>query len=290
MKREDKIAFMALKLAEGWKDIEIRSHIETPKRTYFYWKSLMKQGKQALLAHKQKPGPKLRFFVHAAEARRIQVWRKTYGWGPTKIEGHLKQHYQLHIPHNRIHQLLKEKGLNKPIGQPRKTWGKKRWGRKHSMSLWQGDWKDVNTEYNPMLTFYDDHSRFIAASRRFAESTMENSIKLLEQAFKRHGVPEQILTDRGSQFWNNKGEGPTDFTQCIEEHGATHIKASKGRPTTCGKIENFHGCYDKEIWITKGNHAKFVQYWNYKRPNGTIGYLFPVEVFRRDRKSATNSG
>ena len=290
MKREDKIAFVVLKLTEGWRDIEIRNSIEISKRTYFYWKSLIKEGKHAVLAHKQNPGPKPIFHVNAGDIRRIQIWRKTYGWGPAKIEGHLEQHYNVHIPHNRIHQLLKEKGLNKPIRQPRKTWGKKRWEREHSMSLWQGDWKDINSPYKPMLTFYDDHSRFITASSKFSEATMENSIKLLELAFKKHGVPEQILTDRGTQFWNNRGEGPTDFTQFIEEHGAIHIKASKARPTTCGKIENFHGCYDQEIWVTKGDHAKFIRYWNYKRPNGAINYLYPIEVFKKDRKGATNSG
>lgn len=290
MRRENKIAFLRVKLLEGWKDIDIRRRIEIPRSTYFYWKDLIKQGNYTSLVNKQKPGPKSQFYIDPVNARRIQTWRKTYGWGPTKIEGHLDQHYKIHIPHNKIHQLLKDKGLNKPIGQPRKTWGKKRWERKHSMSLWQGDWKDVNSPHNPMLTFYDDHSRFITASRRFPEATMENSIKLLERAFKRYGIPEQILTDRGSHFWNNKGEGPTDFTQLIKDSGAMHIKASKARPTTCGKIENFHGCYDQEIWVTKGDHAKFVRYWNYRRPNGAINYLYPIEVFKKDRKSPTNSG
>jgi len=158
------------------------------------------------------------------------------------------------------------------------------------MSLWQGDWKDVNSPVNPMLTFYDDRSRYVVASRRYPEATMENTIKLLEYAFRKHGKPEQVLTDRGVQFWNNLGEDPTAFTQTCIDNDVEHIKSSKGRPTTCGKIENFHGCYDAEVWITKGDHGKFVRYWNHKRPNGAIGYLYPVEVFYRDRKGAINSG
>lgn len=290
MKREDKIAFIRVKLLEGWKDIEIRNTIEVPKRTYFYWKSIIEHGNYASLVNKQKPGPKPRFFVDSTNAKRIQIWRKSYGWGPTKLEGHLKAHYQTHIPHNKIHQLLIAKDLNKPIGKPRKTWGKKRWERLHSMSLWQGDWKDINTEFDPMLTFYDDHSRFVVASRRFAEATTENVIRLAEQAFRRHGFPEQILTDHGTQFTNNGGEGPTAFEKLCRDNGIQTITSSIKRPTTCGKIENFHGRYDAEIWVTKGNHAKFMRYWNYKRPCGAIGYLYPVEVFYRDMKGATNSG
>jgi transposase InsO family protein len=225
------------------------------------------------------------------DAKRIQVWRKAYGWGPTKIEGHLNAHYQKHIPHNRIYQLLKEKKLNKPIGKPRKTWGKKRWERLHSMTLWQVDWKDINTEFDPMLTFYDDHSRYVTGSKRFTEATMSNTIKLAKRTFKRHGIPEQMLSDNGSQFTNNRSDELTEFEQLCVDFGIQVIHSTKQRPTTLGKLENFHGCYDAEIWVTKGNHAKFVRYWNNKRPCGAIDYLYPVEVFYRDRKKTPiNSG
>lgn len=290
MERKNKIAFIRVKLLEGWTDKQIRTHLGIPERTYFYWKSRMQEGYEALI-RRQKPGPKPRFSMDPTSARRIQFWRKTYGWGPAKIEGHLDQHYHIHIPHNRIYRLLVQKDLNKPIGEPRKTWGKRRWERAHSMSLWQTDWKDINTEFDPMLTFYDDHSRFVVASQRFKEATMENTIALARSAFMRHGVPEQILSDHGSQFTNNRGESLTEFELFCKENGVQTILSSVGRPTTCGKIENFHGRYDAEIWVTKGDHAKFMRYWNYKRPCGAIGYLYPVEVFYRDRKgTASNLG
>lgn len=247
MKREDKIAFIRVKLIEGWEDVEIRKEIDIPESTYFLWKSMIKQGKYALLVNKQKPGPKPQFHIDPVYARKIQTWRKTYGWGPTKMEGHLDVHFNTHIPHNKIHQLFIQKGLNKPIGEPRKTWGKKRWEREHSMSLWQVDWKDINTEFDPMLTFYDDHSRFVTASKRFKDATMETTIRLARQAFKRHGIPEQMLSDHGTQFTNNMGEALNDFELFCLDNGVQKILASMGRPTTCGKIENFHGCYDKEI-------------------------------------------
>ncbi|MDI6720812.1 MAG: DDE-type integrase/transposase/recombinase [Candidatus Aenigmarchaeota archaeon] len=290
MDRTSKIAFIRLKLIEGWTDKEIREHLGIPERTYFYWKRRIEED-YANLVNKQKPGPKPQFTIDPTNSRRIQSWRKAYGWGPAKIEGHLNAHYGIHVPHNRIYQLLKEKNLNKPIGYERKVWGKKRWEREHSMTLWQGDWKDINCDdRKPMMTFYDDHSRFVTASRRFDEATMENTIKLLSLAFKKHGFPEQILTDNGSQFTNNRSEELTEFEQFCIDNGIETITSTKNRPTTLGKIENFHGCYDSEIWITKGNHAKFMWYWNNKRPCGAIGYLYPVEVFYRDRETAINSG
>ena len=120
------------------------------------------------------------------------------------------------------------------------------------MSLWQVDWKDINCDNQiPMLTFYDDHSRFVTASRRFEEATMDNTIRLARYAFKRYGLPEQMLSDNGSQFVNNRGEDPTEFEELCTGKGIETIRSTKNRPTTLGKIENFHGCYDSEVWLRK---------------------------------------
>jgi putative transposase len=219
MRREDKIALLRVKLLEGLKDIEIRKAMEVPRSTYFYWKSLIEAGRYAELVNKQKPGPKPRFSIEPTYEKRLLLWRKRYGWGPTKMEGHLDAHHNVHIPHNAIHRLFVRNNMNKPIGEPRRTWGKRRWERLHSMSLWQVDWKDINTEFNPMLTFYDDHSRFVAASKRFTEATMENTIKFAEQAFRKYGTPEQMLSDHGSQFTNNNGENLTEFEQFCLDNG-----------------------------------------------------------------------
>jgi putative transposase len=284
MDRENKIAFVKLKILRGWKDKQILAELDIPRSTYFYWKSMIQHDRYAELVVKKKPGPKPSFSIDPKIQEKLIDWKKQYGWGPVKMEGHLDVHCGIHIPHNKIHRLFRETGLNKAIRQPRKLWGRTRWERDHSMSLWQGDWKDINTEFEPMLTFYDDHSRFVVASKRFSEATSENTIRLVEQAFKSHGKPEQIITDHGSQFANTRSDKPTAFEQFCLNNGVQVIHSSVGRPTTCGKIENFHGRYDAEIWVTGGDHGKFVDYWNNFRPNGAIGYLYPVEVFYRDRK------
>lgn len=291
MNREAKICAIPVRIAQGYTDKEIMYDLDIPKRTFYRWKNRIEKEGHASVARKKKPGPAPQFCMDAVNARRIQIWRKTYGWGPTKIEGHLYAHYGIHIPHNRIRQLFVDKGLNKPIGELRKTWGRKRWERQHSMTLWQGDWKDINADdEKPMMTFYDDHSRFVAASKRFDEAIMENAIKLAGFAFKRYGLPEQILTDNGSQFKNNHGDALTAFEQFCIDSGVQVIHSTKNRPTTLGKLENFIGCYDRGVWITHGNHDRYMTYWNNKRPNGAVGYLYPREVFYRDRKGAINSG
>lgn len=73
MKRENKIAFIQVKLIEGWKDIDIRRTIEVPKRTYFRWKRAIREGNYATLVNKQKPGPKPKFSLNSIDSRRIQI-------------------------------------------------------------------------------------------------------------------------------------------------------------------------------------------------------------------------
>lgn len=285
MNKKFKVCFIVTKLLEGWQDKHIMQAIEVPRRTYFRWKAVIQtQGHSALLLEKPR-GRKPELLPNQRTIDEILKLRRAYGYGPTKIEGHLRAHPIKDIvplPHNRIYRILIEHGLNQPLGCQRRTWGKKRFVRSHAMSLLQADWK-LTQKDEWMLTFLDDHSRFVLASRICADATAENAIAVLRSIGKRFGWPEQILTDRGAQFWNNRSEAPTEFSAFCAEQGVQHIVASKRRPTTIGKVEAFHGCYDAEAWRF-GSHAAYIRYWNWRRPNGAIGYKYPSEVFYADRK------
>lgn len=285
MKRETKIAAIVNRLMQGYADREIRQELEISKSTYFYWKSRIDKDGLAAVMLKQKPGPEPNRAVDPFVRKNALAWRDKYGWGPCKIAGHLRVHHGIEISHHQIYNLLIETKKNKPISYVRRIKGKKRYERMHSMSLLHMDWKDVHKE--PMLTTLDDHSRFVTASKKFSEATMGNSITQLELVIKRFGKPKQILTDRGAQFWNNYSDKPTEFTQFCIDNGIQHIKCSKSSPQANGKLEAFHGCYDAEAWRFK-THDKFIHYWNYKRPHGGIGFLYPYEIFIRD--GPINSG
>ena len=113
--------------------------------------------------------------------------------GPSKIAGHLS-HKGFTIDHNRVYRVICEADLNHPIDRPRRTWGAKRFQREHSNSLWQADFKLCDDDWW-MISFQDDHSRFVTGSVKVWDPTGENAIQLPGMAVKRYGVPEQILTD-----------------------------------------------------------------------------------------------
>jgi len=138
-----------------------------------------------------------------------------------------------------------------------------------------------------MISYLDDHSRFIPGSRIHHNPTAEHAIHLLEASMKRYGKPKQILTDRGTQFYPARGEGPSAFTEFCSGKGIQHIVASVRRPSTIGKIEAFHKAYKYEASMFQ-NHQQFVNYWNYQRPHQGLSYLYPADVYFRDLERDTS--
>jgi transposase InsO family protein len=62
------------------------------------------------------------------------------------------------------------------------------------------DWKQLSTgEW--FLAIMDDASRYITAYGLFTEATTENTLTVLKQAIAQYGCPDEILTDRGTQFY-----------------------------------------------------------------------------------------
>jgi transposase InsO family protein len=84
-------------------------------------------------------------------------------------------------------------------------------------------------------------------------------------------VPEQILTDQGTEFKPARG-GLSQFTEYRMEFGAQHITASKRRPTTIGKIEASRKAYTKEAHLFE-KHWTSIGYYNHTRPHQELNDL-----------------
>jgi putative transposase len=205
---------------------------------------------------------------------RIVKLRERYEWGPKKIAGTLR-HKGYDIDNNQAYKIICQAGLNHPIAAPRKTWGTKRFQREHNNSLWQADFKLCDDDFW-MISYQDDHSRFITGSIKIWNPTGENAMLLLDRAVRKYGVPQQILTDQGTQFKPARG-GISAFRHHCTELGIEHITASVRRPTTCGKIEAFHKAYQVESHLFK-QHWSFIRYYNFTRPHEGIDYLTPAEI------------
>ena len=210
--------------------------------------------------------------------------------GPCKIEGYLKNYGGedvIAVGHNAIHRILIGAGLNNPIEAPRKVWGKRRFERPYSNSSWQSDFKMTETD-EWMVSYLDDHSRYVPGSEIHYNPTSEQAIHLLEDCIHEHGKPDQILTDQGTQYHPARGD-LSAFTEFCNGNGIEHIMASKRKPSTIGKIEAFHKAYGLEAWMFK-NHQEFIHYWNYQRPHQGIDYQYPADIYFIDLNRLTDVG
>lgn len=267
------------KRLQGCSVVEICTSAQISRDMFYrWWNRYQTEGRDGL-KEKARGRPKSSGLDDPLKKKVIRL-RQRYDWGPAKIAGHLN-HKGFKVEHNRVYRIICEAGLNHPVTMPRKTWGKKRFQREHPNSLWQADFKLCNDDYW-MVSFQDDHSRFITGSAKVWSPTGENAITLLEKAVRRFGVPEQVLTDQGTQFKPARGEA-SEFDRRCRELGIEHITASVRRPTTIGKIEAFHKAYEVESYLFK-EHWSFIRYYNYTRPHEALNYLTPAAIYFKDEK------
>jgi putative transposase len=207
------------------------------------------------------------------------------------------QEQRIHLPHNRIHEVLRMTGRAQP--QPAKQLRRKwvRYERAHSMSLWHMDWKQLSTgEW--FLAIMDNASRFIVAYGVHPQATTENTLTILKQAIAKYGCPDEILTDRGSQFYASEGErkekGISQFEQYLADNGIKHILCRVNHPQMNGKLERFYGVLEDKI-IHRAQIAtipEYVHWHNEIKPHLSLNWEnleTPIQAFHRklpeDRKN-----
>jgi putative transposase len=233
----------------------------------------------------KKPG---RRFIEASEEEKDAISKayQEYGTGAFVLERVLNASYGMHIPHNRIHRVMKSLGLARD--EPRKH-GRKKWiryERKYSNSLWHADWK-LLSGYGWIIAYLDDASRFIVGYGLFDEATSEHAVEVLERAIKQYGKPASILTDRGSQFYavecDDKLKGLTIFEKYLIEHEIRQILGRVQHPQTNGKIERFYRTVDEKISRFNGLD-ELIQWYNMKRPHMSLNLKVietPYQAFIR---------
>lgn len=205
-------------------------------------------------------------------------------WGARKIRAHLQRERPESVAsHQTIHRVLVEHGLVNNGPKKRRVW--RAWARRHANSLWQTDLKQLTTDPSGpwLVTFLDDASRLILACKILPSTpTADEVLTVLHAAIKTWGKPRQILTDRGAQYYANKG-GESRFTTTLRDLGIEHIKAGVRKPTTTGKVERWHRTFADELVricpdVSKlpEHLPKYLEVYNTIRPHEGIEYEIPI--------------
>ena len=144
-----------------------------------------------------------------------------------------------------MHQLIVEN----PWKKCQRKWV--RFGRKHSMSLWQGDWKHLvmNETDTWVIAFIDDSSRLFTCYGVFESPTTENTIAVLTRRFREYGIPLVILSDHGTQFVSarDREHAQHTFKGFLDQLGIKHIVAQINTPRPTEKSNVSTGGLNEEL-------------------------------------------
>jgi transposase InsO family protein len=219
--------------------------------------------------------------------------RLRYGWGGRKLRELLLQ-AEIDCPVQTIHRILQRHGLVNPhAARP----GGCRFERERPNQLWQmdgkGPLKSRDGSCQP-LSILDDHSRYAIGLYPLQHLRRESIQACLEQAFEEAGVPEEMLMDRGAQWFSaHSDHGLTALSVWLIKQGIQLIHGRPRHPQTQGKVERFHATIEAAIrhrgapelvagwqdWL-----AEFRIEYNEVRPHEALGMQTPAQNWSRSER------
>jgi transposase InsO family protein len=197
------------------------------------------------------------------EARVVALRVEHPSWGPTRIRYQLEREDVDPVPGRlSVYRALVRHGLVDPAKRKRKRSEYRRWERSRAMQLWQmdvmGGVRLADGSEVKVVTGIDDCSRFVVCAQVVARATASPVCAALLATLRRHGVPEQILTDNGKVFTGRFGpRGSTAevmFDRICAENGIRHLLTAPRSPTTTGKVERLHKTMRAEFFTGVDRH------------------------------------
>jgi transposase InsO family protein len=236
----------------------------------------------------------------AVEARIVEIRRAHPAWGADRIGYQLQQDGVGPVPgRTSIYRALVRNGLVVPGQRKRRRADYRRWERARPMELWQmdvvGGFHLADSTELKAVSGIDDSSRFGVSARLVRRATARPVCEALLAALRRHGIPEQILTDNGKVFTGRFGPAGSSaevlFDRICAENGIRHLLTAPRSPTTTGKVERWHKTMRAEFLAEHDyRHATiadlqaaldaWVDHYNTERPHQALGMRPPIERFQ----------
>jgi transposase InsO family protein len=227
------------------------------------------------------------------EQRIVQLREERPDWGARKLQVLLARE-AIELPVITIHRILLRHDLVRP--QDRHRAAVKRFQRGAANQLWQMDFQGPvgwNAPVGP-LSVLDDHSRYAIVLHGTGSTRAEPVRERLEEAFQRCGVPEEMLMDHGTPWWNMKAAtGWTWLTVWLMKQGIRLHFSGYRHPQTQGKVERFHGALAAAMkrrgFPSPGQRQDWLDEFRYEynqvRPHEALGMKTPAAVWSRSARA-----
>jgi len=226
------------------------------------------------------------------EQRVVTLRQQRPDWGARKLQVLLKRE-GIPLPVITLHRILLRHDLVRTPDRHR--WAVQRFERGAPNQLWQMDFKGPVGWQAPVgpLSVLDDHSRYAIALAGTWSTRAEPVRERLEEAFQHCGVPEEMLMDHGTPWWNMKAAaGWTWLTVWLMKQGIRLHFSGYRHPQTQGKVERFHGSMaaamkrrgfpgqeQRQDWLDEFRYE-----YNHLRPHEALGMRTPATVWSKSAR------
>jgi transposase InsO family protein len=261
------------------------------KHTLYAWKKKFEQEGPAGLMDQPRGGPWGSRLPELTKRTILMLKKANPEWGCQRISDMLLRGPALPASPSAVGRVLHEAGYQMEEVPTRPHAARDvRFERAKPNELWQTDLftfilKRQNRRVY-LVAFMDDHSRYVVGYGLHASQSSALVLEVLRASLSAYGVPEEILTDNGSQYvtWRGKSQ----FSRELEKQGIKQIVAAPRRPTTLGKIERFWGtlwreCVASAVFVDLGDArlrlGHFIDYYNFARPHQGLDGLVPADRF-----------
>ncbi len=183
------------------------------------------------------------------EAAICEMRRQHPRYGPVTIGYWLDKRGVSPLPsRTTIYRVLVRHNLVVPIARKRRRDSYIRWERDTSMELWQHDFISgvflASGAECKVVTGIDDHSRFCVLAKVVRRATGRAVSLAFAQAMSTYGVPDEVLSDNGTQFTGRlikpAQRSEVLFERICRENDIVQRFTKVASPTTTGKIERLH--------------------------------------------------
>jgi transposase InsO family protein len=230
----------------------------------------------------------------------VEVWvlearRRHPDWGPRRLVHEASRAGVDPVPsRSGVYRALRRAGLIDPQARRLRDRRFRRWERGGAMELWQMDVVGgvllADGGECKILTGLDDHSRFVVCAGIMVRATSRAVCAHFAEAMRRHGVPQEILTDNGKVFTGRFASRDIEvlFDRICRENGIDHLLTAPRRPTTTGKIERFHRTLRQEfltgrvfadLGAAQAELDRWVASYNTERPHSALAMATPASRF-----------
>jgi len=213
-------------------------------------------------------------------------------WGARKLAV-LLQREGIQLPAATVHRILLRHGLVRVEDRHRQAL--KRFEREQPNQLWQMDFKSPkgwDKTVGP-LSVIDDATRYAVALEGTWTTCAEAVQERLTAAFMECGLPDAMLMDHGTPWWNTKAAGGwSQLTVWLMKQDIRLHFCAIRHPQTQGKVERFHGALETARRRRGLPPAEFHQSWldnfryeyNHLRPHEALEMKTPASVWRKSQR------